>query len=366
MKFTALPVSEGDCFLLSSDSTILVDTGKDTFECSKFVNEKTKVLDLVIITHYDADHVNGILELIKSNITIKEIWLPDNFGRINETMKEEKINLLKKIAQNDEDNTKSIIIPYLYSIPENEYVNEDTMSMDLISCIKCIDYYEYLELTHMNGKKTNLRKLKPDFFPYIKKSHINLIDKIITECTGRNIPIRWLKNTDEYEEIKINHAINMYGLNCKENKDIKAYIDDIEIMYSLSRINRDSLVFKYDNDELPNVLFSADSGFEFVSKGGSIPLKDNSIVTAAHHGSADKLNTRTYGLVLGKGLIYVRSDSKNKDRPGAKYVSLTNDKYCTICNLPSSVLNEVELDYNSGNWKEKNTECNCTFPPPRL
>ena len=96
MKFTTLDVKRGDSFLLETDSKkILVDTGDNKDECRDFLLAKNlQELDLVIITHYDADHVNGLLNLIKSKIKIDEIWLPDSFGRIHETLKEEKDNLL--------------------------------------------------------------------------------------------------------------------------------------------------------------------------------------------------------------------------------------------------------------------------------
>ncbi len=86
------PASYGDCFLvrlIGEDSKpfhILIDGGFSTHPYKNTLKPRLKALkkegfqiDLLVVTHIDADHINGIIALLKENendaiIPIKEIW----------------------------------------------------------------------------------------------------------------------------------------------------------------------------------------------------------------------------------------------------------------------------------------------------
>lgn len=86
------PASYGDCFLVSLESensepfNILIDGGFEsnpyqTTLKSRLISMKGqgKQIDLLIVTHIDTDHINGIVALLRDNendtiIPIKEIW----------------------------------------------------------------------------------------------------------------------------------------------------------------------------------------------------------------------------------------------------------------------------------------------------
>ena len=147
------------------------------------------------------------------------------------------------------------------------------------------------------------------------------------------------------------------GLNCEENTNLQPYYSDSEIILALSQINRESLVFKYDCKYAPNVLFTADSGFEFLAEGEKVKLQDNSIVTAPHHGSGDTKHSNVYNNIIGNSLIYVRSDSKSgKNRPCLLYKAL-NKKYCTTCNKNSHLM--ITLSWDGIQWNTKAKPCSC-------
>ncbi len=93
MKFSALPVNEGDSFLLrTEDMTVLVDGGKNRRDILKLLHKEkiaNKHIDLLICTHYDADHINGIIGILKSGqYSFKEIWLPEVLGSLGYTLSE--------------------------------------------------------------------------------------------------------------------------------------------------------------------------------------------------------------------------------------------------------------------------------------
>ena len=124
-------------------------------------------------------------------------------------------------------------------------------------------------------------------------------------------------------------------------------------MLQLTTINKESLVFCYENEENPNVLFCADSDLSFTTT--KLNLKNNSIVTAPHHGSND--NNAAYSNILGKDLMFVRSDRSQSKRPGAGYMA-QNEKYCTICRKMGPK-KEVVIKYTNNGIIKPQNKCNC-------
>lgn len=358
MDFIALPVSKGDSFLIKSEKNILIDTGNNSLQCREILREwGIDHLNLIIITHYDCDHVNGLLELLKSEIRINEIWLPDNFGRINKTMIEQRDSILNKLAEQyleNEDEREYENEFYLHIT--NEEINlEPDKSIQIICRVKQIllDNSErtfYKILTPIDGHTVEIVVLNAH--------HLNIINDIITECNRRHLVPLWLKYTNHYQPTLITNRQSIRALNCIENRNIRAYKDDMDAIINLTKINAESLVFQFWNETLPNILFSADSGFEFLKEGEKIELKSKSIVTASHHGSCDEENVRTYDLVEGDNLIYVRSDCKTSSRPCNKYRNLDR-KYCTVCNNPQDVHSPVRLIYDNNDWQTENQVCSC-------
>lgn len=114
-----LLASEGDCILVTlpdADIRILIDGGVgDTYKNSLKdrllqLKSENKVINLLIVTHIDNDHIGGIIELLKENgsnkesriVKIDDIWHNSyrhlQFDRVAETGKAEKQILGKIIA----------------------------------------------------------------------------------------------------------------------------------------------------------------------------------------------------------------------------------------------------------------------------
>lgn len=82
VKFQTFTVGAGDCItlLLKNDDKemhIMVDCGLYTQEVNDFiVNEFHNRIDYLIVTHIDNDHINGLIEMLKSkpNLTINHIF----------------------------------------------------------------------------------------------------------------------------------------------------------------------------------------------------------------------------------------------------------------------------------------------------
>ena len=122
IEIEVLPANEGDCILITiekEDIHILIDGGTaETYRNylkTRLIQLKNegKVIDLLIVTHIDNDHIGGIIELFKENgsdmdskiIRIRNIW--HNSYRHLQFEKNQKLgrsekNILNKIIANGE------------------------------------------------------------------------------------------------------------------------------------------------------------------------------------------------------------------------------------------------------------------------
>ncbi|MBQ1423766.1 MAG: leucine-rich repeat protein [Lachnospiraceae bacterium] len=83
LRITAIDVGKGDCILVETDDgTVMIDTGfeKTSEDVLSFLSEKgVEKLDVLIISHYDKDHVGGAADVIR-NVPVGRVYLPDYTG----------------------------------------------------------------------------------------------------------------------------------------------------------------------------------------------------------------------------------------------------------------------------------------------
>jgi competence protein ComEC len=81
-RFTALNVGQGQCLLIQSGTqTVLVDCGGNDGNAGDTASDHLAAqglhsIDLVILTHYDSDHTNGLQELL-ARVSVDTLLLPD-------------------------------------------------------------------------------------------------------------------------------------------------------------------------------------------------------------------------------------------------------------------------------------------------
>lgn len=350
MRFTALPVKIGDAFLLEDENfKVLVDGGSSKSYIITLLNEhfkknniKSKHIDVLICTHYDADHINGILGVINSSYTFKEIWLPKLFGDIAYTMSknmEKLIDIFNDTIPDYKDET-------LLDIPEGDFNTED-IDLDILEyLINIKDKFLFDYLFFCNSKQKNEK------FKYL----LNLFNicEFVYHTISTGFYVIWLKTEKNEVNEHINPKYSIYALNSKTSKISSCNnIKDLFKYIYLSDINKYSLVFLFNDTEKPNILFSADSDLNFINS--NILLKDNSIVTAPHHGSDN--NSIAYSKINGKDLNYIRSDYNNSKRPCSEYKNLSK-KYCTVCNT-TKIKIKVEFNLSKGIFNTTSKICSC-------
>ncbi len=82
-KITALPVGKADALILQEgDTAVLIDTGYEdngAYLVSELLKRGIDSLDLLMITHFDKDHV-GSASHIMEQMEVEAVWMPDYEG----------------------------------------------------------------------------------------------------------------------------------------------------------------------------------------------------------------------------------------------------------------------------------------------
>jgi len=182
-------------------------------------------------------------------------------------------------------------------------------------------------------------------------SNLYALTKTVTSSVSSGANVRWFAFKNHLTNIQCGY--NMRCLNAIET-GVTLYSAKVflQALY-LTTINETSLVFKLDQANLPNVLFSADSDFSFTNS--PLPMKDKSIITVPHHGSSSCDNA--YTLIGGANHIFVRSDRSQTQRPGNGYLKQLN-RYCTICRNKGPK-QKIDIHFTSGGLLVNANPCNC-------
>jgi len=359
MKFTALQVRTGDSFLLQTDNkVILLDGGANkTHILTLLTNEKIKDnhIDLLICTHYDSDHINGIIGILKSQkFTFTEIWLPEILGSIGYTISKKLYPSLEVLRDNSfNENINNDKIENYYSAYEVKEISKDSKENNSFEEIDNDMLNEFIEEYKYFHHRSWHHYIHNNIEHKMVRNMYN-ISSLIYNSLNTGAYIRWFSYQNN--KTHLSYGFNMFCENSIQT-DITLYDEQLfsKMLYltTLSEINKKSLVFMYKNDDSPDILFTADSDLDFYSTPTT--LKNNSIVTAPHHGSS--ANSKAYSKVNGEDLIFVRSDKSQITRPGSGYLAQAN-RYCTICrNITTK--QKIELIQVGNTFQTYAQRCRC-------
>ncbi|QPS88841.1 hypothetical protein I6G46_07730 [Serratia plymuthica] len=393
-EFIAIEVGCGDAFFLRrSGHKILVDGGKSAVKFPKLflTNTRERELDIIICTHCDADHVNGLLGYYRSKMLSKELWLPGSWTHRLDDLIEEPIEFLFELYNSIVEHNSKIEITDTTTLQDigNEYSrNRSINDVEFDNRLedKNRDKPTKKEINaDSSRKKENVSKIKNAIiiisivkewggFPsrrphYAMKNRKNIerlfksaiesasnILELAALAYEANSKVRWFEYSEHQAEGGENylHPVN--------SVEILSYKKNVNALYylSLTKANIESLVF-YSPDEKSNcgVLFTADSNFEF--KQSLDFIQTGSIITTPHHGSEHNINTYIQlANHIGDNNIFVRSDSKSDSRPCNAYISLPQEKHCTICNNNKNNKKiSIKFVIGSGKWMTTNNICSC-------
>ncbi|WP_315080681.1 MBL fold metallo-hydrolase [uncultured Clostridium sp.] len=327
IEIQAFPASYGESILITlgeneSKKNMLIDTGFASTYNNHIKNKLLELkkanlaLDLLVFTHFDADHIGGGISLLKDNksndeskiISIKNIWLNginklDFYSEkqlpLNEkTKKKLKIILEKKYPNelftsvlNDVSAEQSLTLSKLIS--DGGYnINKEMVEFSRSKCFNLDEYIKIKVLSPTKGKIENLKKL------WIEE----LIKMGVDEELNSNEEVN-----EAFEKIMINivDLVKKKKLNnCSTSEDIieKIIIND-RFYEDESQVNGSSIAFTIEC-EGKKMLFLGDSHSDTIEKYiESILLSTKEkklkfdLVKISHHGSGYNTSTKLLELI---------------------------------------------------------------------
>lgn len=397
-NFIAIPVSQGDAFYLEQDGfSILIDGGGSRYAFSSMFQRETNAtgVNVIVCTHNDADHANGILGFLEAGLRCDEIWLPGRWLSVLPDVLKPYCEVLDTLVKNmaptdysfkpdgDPQANLSPLEVYAEHIrdqradgPEPEEgpsIAEDGWPESYREMLEQAEPWEVFPhslglLSHkawLLKSYENYRRLIPEDvkFLYSAIDAAVRIRAIATEAFHRGIPVRWF----EFDTIRPSGGIpELQPINARAIAKVRPHVDTLLAKLSLSVSNKESLVFwSPPSRHHSGVLFTADSDLAKASLPSQLEL---AIVTAPHHGS--EANSNAYRDVLAAAsngshsITWVRSDGKYRSRPGSTYLGLSSPRLCTICRHLggiSSTKQRVHLYSNNGVWvrHQASQVCSC-------
>lgn len=365
-RFIALPVGQGDGFFYQNDDgSVLIDGGKSVRAITSQLQTATScsALDVLVCTHNDADHANGVLGVLESGIPCREVWLPGRWTERLEDMLEKPHDFSHELYKNWRESRA-------------RYAEVRTLD-ELGDILSLEDRREDSEPRERNFDQSGDAFLRPlekaanydgpflfeeyifefgpyPWIPYGPRGGKLLFDAVEAASRIRSIALAAFHAGASIRWFEFGAATGsptnsiLSPLNCREILRTRRVPPGALEFLALSKANRESLVFAVPSTYgVPGVVFSADSDFAF---SFNLPVGDY-LVTAPHHGSESNANAyNRLGSVLERSKL-VRSDGRSRSRPGSSFLSMPCDRrFCTLCRGADSPKQTLEFHGTSSGW----------------
>jgi len=320
IRFEFLKAGNGDCIWITIDKeiNILIDGGFTTTYTNEIkpkiekLRRSNKKLDLVVLTHYDADHIGGISKLIqeeskyKSDTVIKEIWFnafenaifPINDEDENLSLDSQTKHKTGAKQQKKFEEFISDIRPYikyrrdLLSIDKiKEPIETDTMV--LLS--------PYTNKAYKSNKNIKITLLSPN------NDKLNLCQKLDYEKK------KTAKGTKE-RDWDDNYSVLLEKIRKKDNaRNPNRHLDK-------SRPNGTSIAFILEYKNKEKYLFLGDAHIDLVVESLEkiyTPLNPLIVefVKLSHHGSKENINKSFLDIVKTDKFIILANGNKSHWHP---------------------------------------------------
>lgn len=414
-RFIAIPVGQGDAFYLKTPSgSVLVDGGHAISGFAHLFERTTGAegADIVICTHNDADHANGLIGFLETGLDCAEVWLPGRWlsvlphvlnptAEVTKAVAEQALEAARKLRGHPQQapDIGTLFEIYGASLAQDppRHGEESGFLPPNFRPAEVTDRWlealaEGLERAVWGGWEEELKGpwgwllgrmpywwIEP---PYWWQWHIwrvacenavacalflaaldaaERIRRIAVAAYHRGVAVRWFEYTAGSPQGGTGW---LRPLNGREVADVpRVPTGQLFAWLALTTANRESLVFWADLDDCPGALFTADSDLKDVDLP---PNLSGAIITAPHHGS--EANAAAYSKVRAHfegsqpKITWVRSDGRFRKRPGPPYLSAPGRRVCTICRHGGPQTKQaVKLSLRKGSWARVRgvRSCNC-------
>jgi hypothetical protein len=384
-RFIAIPVTVGDAFYLERGGrSILVDGGKSERAFPELFRQHVRRdgADIVVCTHNDADHANGIIGFLEAGLACREVWLPGSWlGTVKDLMRPDGVVINEIIDGAIEfwerncmrgGESPSTIEQAGAMIPdrgfESKRLDGDTPSdwpEDVTDAIEEAEDSLLPEQWDWWWRKY-VRHYR--YFPLFSSEFWDIVEgaieagkrikRIARLAYANGVPVRWF----QYDPGSADGGILGFLHVLSARPVVRVFPSGtLFVRLALTTVNKESLVLYSPRDyQSPGVLFCADSDLQ----GIPLPLLPRDLITVPHHGA--EANQGVYIAVksaLGKSLntvTWVRSDARVKKRPCSAYCELPGRRFCTVCRI-GPPKQRVALFGRGGFWarQSKVRRCEC-------
>lgn len=220
LKATLLKVGKADAIILQcQDHTMVMDAGEeeDGEEVIQFLNDQgISKVDILLITHFDQDHVGGADTLIET-LPVGEVFLPDYEG--NST---EYVDFIAAL-QEKEITPKRLREPVEFMLGEAQVLVEPPVSYETLVEGAEMDNNFSLITTIMHGENRLL------FTGDAEKQRIRewIQGKTAVDCDFLKVPHHGVYNTALQE--LLDRTSPEYGVICSSNKN-PADVQTLELL----------------------------------------------------------------------------------------------------------------------------------------
>lgn len=373
-SFTALPVAQGDAFLVSRESSsALIDGGRSRRELRHLLSQagRPKTLDVVVCTHNDADHANGLIGLLNDNVVrVAEVWLPGQWTTRLLDLLVVPIAFMHEVlvridSLSDQDRRRSLSeLGDLYGQNADQDGEGPTVA-DVID--QAVEGYSHPMILRQQALVNHL----PFLLLPLRRPLDTIGARLFWEAFDAAKRIRALAHLAWRRAALVRFFDVASGpaspansiltpVNATEVLRVSAAKPDALTYLALSISNKRSLCFHFRASEgTPTALLTADSDLCFAA---AIPWNAGMIITAPHHGS--EANAKAYSRATtehpqGASSIWIRSDGHFRSRPGPAFLSQSK-RYCTRCRPYGQSAQEVRFISDRGTWRpDKTSPCAC-------
>jgi hypothetical protein len=384
-RFIAFPVHAGDAFHLQrSGFSVLVDGGKSRSGFPGMFRARVRRndfdVDVMVCTHNDADHANGIIGALEEGIRCREVWLPGRWlGVLNDVFRpvetvvrdivagareyllggsaveprpsrslEEVGQALHREMETDGELLRS---EEVFDWPEEvveALEDADTWDAPFVSR-RGWGWLRVWYLLEVPGG--------PDRMVIEALEAAERIRQIALLAYSNGIPVRWFAHDSAaYSPVRPNHLHVVGATQIARVRPLGTFFERL----ALTTVNKEGLVLYSPADpRSPGVLFCGDSDLF----GMHPRLRPDDLVTVPHHGA--EANRGAYAVIANavggdsSSLTWVRSDSRSRHRPGPTFLQEKGRKFCTICKGGSSK-QAIVFHAAGGHWLTLPDRTGCT------
>ncbi|MEN8907747.1 MAG: hypothetical protein ABF289_17495 [Clostridiales bacterium] len=344
IRIEMFPAIDGDCLLVNYgnklDLHILIDGGrKETYNSFlkkrlKEINSKGEIINLLIVTHIDSDHIEGIIELLKDNessdtstiIKINEIW---HNGLCHIPIHKKTPN---KISQMEEDILEEIIAANSKNSSDKKNDDSEISYKQGNTLFDLICMGEYKWNKSFGKKAINFDLQKEVTFGDLKIKILSPNSKMLEKISRK-----WLNTLNKYkygfylnDEKIFDNAFELFMKNdhpiySNENEEI-SHSDYSKIEFL------DMLNFNHENDKsvtngasisfiieygTKKMLFLGDSHCDIVKESIKELIKNENykpffdIIKLSHHGSIKNISKDFLKIIDGYKYLISTNGTKH-------------------------------------------------------